>query len=104
MTIGEIQTVVRAGRYYESRHAKNERESDNLTLAEVEEAILSGSILESYPDTGRGRSCLVLGFAGAVPVHVVCAWSAHRTDQLVLVTVYVPKPPKFTDPRTRGQK
>jgi len=29
--------------------------------------MLSGRILEEYPDTGRGESCLVVGFAGGYP-------------------------------------
>lgn len=102
MTIEEVQTLISAGQFYESQHAKNEREADDLTLAEVEQAIGSGRILESYPDTGRGESCLVAGFAGETPVHVVCARSAHQPGALVLVTVYIPKPPKFTDLWTRS--
>jgi hypothetical protein len=82
-------------------HAEIEVRADNLTFGQVEEALLSGQILEQYPDTGRGESCLVVGFGGGVPLHVVCGW---RGDSVALITVYVPRPPKFDDPWTRRAK
>jgi len=83
-----------------SHHADLERRADDLTLAQVEDALLAGDIREQYPDTGRGESCLVLGFSGDIPLHAVCGW---RGDKVVLITVYIPGPPHFVDPRTRGE-
>ena len=82
-------------------HADIERKADDLTLDQVEQALLSGSILETYSDTGRGECSLILGFAGDIPIHIVCGW---RGVKVVLITVYVPKPPKFKDPWTRRTK
>ena len=82
-------------------HADIERKADDLTLEQVEQALLRGRILEAYPDTGRGESCLIVGFSADIPIHIVCGW---RGDKVVLITVYVPKPPKFKDPWTRGIK
>lgn len=101
MDIEEIKAKVRTNQYFYSLHADMERQADGLTLAQVEEALLNGKILEQYPDTGRGESCLIVGFAGDEPVHVVCGW---RGEKAALVTVYVPRPPKFVDPWTRGEK
>jgi hypothetical protein len=50
----------RENQYYFSKHADAERQNDNLTIEEVEEALVQGRILEQYPDTGRGESCLVV--------------------------------------------
>jgi hypothetical protein len=86
--------------YYYSRHGDQERQTDNLSIVEVEEALLSGRILEHYEDTGRGGSCLVVGFTNfGKPVHVICG---KRKDTLVIVTVYIPTPPKFKNPYERG--
>lgn len=74
--------------------------ADGLTLTQVEESLLSGEILEQYPDTGRGESCLILGFAGNIPIHLVCGW---RGEKVAIITVYIPGPPKFINPRTRGE-
>jgi hypothetical protein len=99
MDINEIKTRVRTDRYVYTQHAEIERRSDDLTFVQIEEALLNGDILEQYPDTGRGESCLIVGFAGDVPIHIVCGW---RGAKVAVITVYVPLPPKFVDPWTRG--
>lgn len=99
MDINAIKAKVRLSEYVYSQHAEIERRAEDLTFAQVEEALLSGAILEQYPDTGRGESCLIVGFAGAIPIHTACGW---RGERVALVTVYIPQPPKFIDPWTRG--
>lgn len=95
-----IKDKVRKGEYYFSKHADQERQNDNLMIEEVEEVLLLGRILEQYEDTGRGKSCLVVGFTNAgKPIHVVCG---ARGGLLVVVTVYIPCPPKFKTPYERG--
>lgn len=100
MDIGPIQVKVQRDEYVYSSHADLERKTDDLTLQEVESAILNGEILEQYTDTGRGEGCLILGFSNNIPIHIVCGW---RGSKIVMITVYVPKPPKFIDPWTRGK-
>lgn len=99
MNIDDIKHRLAERKYVFSLHAELRRKSANLTFAQVREALLNGVILEQYPDTGRGVSCLILGFAHTLPIHVVAAWLG---DQVVIVTVYIPGPPKFVDPWTRG--
>ncbi len=99
MDIDDIKQKVRDNRYVYSQHAEIERRAEGLTFAQIEEALLSGVILEAYPDTGRGESCLVVGFAGETALHVVCG---RRGDDIAIITVYTPSPPKFIDPWTRG--
>ncbi|RLF63299.1 MAG: DUF4258 domain-containing protein [Thermoplasmata archaeon] len=95
-----IQTCVRNNQYYFSRHADQERQNDNLTIVEIEEALLSGMVIENYDDTGRGESCLVAGFTNqGKPIHVV---AGRRGHDLVVVTAYIPTPPKFKNPYERG--
>lgn len=101
MKLEDIKSLIRNNRYVYSVHAETERKADELTFTQIEEALLSGMILEQYPDTGRGESCLVIGFAGETPIHIVCGWHGNR---VALITVYIPSPPKFIDPWTRGTK
>ena len=101
MEIDQIKQLIRQDDYLYSLHADIERKTDNLTLMQVEEALLNGEILETYPNTGRGESCLIVGFSAELPIHVVCGW---RGEKIVLVTVYIPQPPKFVDPWTRGTR
>ncbi|MFA7242300.1 MAG: DUF4258 domain-containing protein [Sulfuricellaceae bacterium] len=91
---------IRIGRYYWSYHGDQERQADNLTIAEVENAIECGRVIECYPDTGRGESCLIAGFSdGGIPIHAVVG---IRGGLPVIVTTYIPKPPKFKTPYERG--
>jgi len=101
MDIENIKGKIRANLYTHTLHADLERKADALAHAQVEEALLDGEILEQYPDAGRGESCLVVGFAKDVPVHIVCGW---RGEKVAIITVYIPRPPKFIDPWTRGEK
>jgi len=106
MQIGEIQELVREGRYEVSFHAQQERLEENLDLAQIETAIINrGELLEQYPNDPRGESCLLLGYVGTMPVHLVLGWAPMKSEGgrlLRLITVYTPTPPKWIDPRTRG--
>ncbi|MGH2593611.1 MAG: DUF4258 domain-containing protein [Anaerolineae bacterium] len=101
MDIREIQAKVRANQYVYTQHAEIERKTDELSFAQIEESLLNGEILEQYPDTGRGESCLAVGFAKDAPIHAVCGWHGEKA---ALITVYIPRPPKFVDPWTRGEE
>lgn len=99
MDIDSIKVAVSNGSYRYSKHADQERQNDDLSLIDVHQAILNGRIIENYSNTGRGESCLIAGFSDAgVPVHIVCG----GTELLpVIITVYIPTPPKFKNPFER---
>jgi len=99
MELQEIKKKIREGLYEYSQHAEIERVNDELTFFQIEDALLNGKILEQYEDTGRGESCLIVGFAGDLPIHIVCG---YRGKKVIVITVYIPKKPKFIDPYTRG--
>lgn len=84
MKIVIIKARVRAGRFMLSARADEEAAADNIDIADIRDAILDGEILEQYPDTGRGERCLILGFAGGIPIHLVCG--RHR-EAVVIITV-----------------
>jgi hypothetical protein len=80
-------------------HTREEMEAEAITQAEVLEAITAGQIIENYPDHQRGACCLLSGrTAKGRPLHVVCTTSLPL---LVIITVYVPTPPKWTNPTER---
>jgi hypothetical protein len=93
-----IKARVRDGNWVVSSHADQEAADENIDIAEIRDAILAGEILEQYANAGRGPSCLLLGFVQGRSIHVVCGW---RGEAVVIITVYIPKPPKFSDPWTR---
>ena len=106
MDLQEIQELVRQGNYEFSFHAQQERLEENLDITEIETAVVgTAEILEEYPSDPRGESCLLLGFAGSRPVHVVLGWAERKRDGrkiLRVITVYIPTLPKWINPRTRG--
>ncbi len=101
MDIDTIKTRLQNGLFRFSLHAEMAAETENLDIAQIIEAILNDDILEHYPDTGRGESCLILGFADEIAIHAVCG---YRAGNVIIVTVYIPGAPKFVDPWTRAGK
>jgi len=100
--VQHIQERIRNNCYEISLHAERERENEGLLVSDIEESVLlNGELLEDYPDDPRGHSCLVLGFNQAgQAIHTV--WGLLPTDWVRLITVYIPKPPRWINPRTRG--
>jgi hypothetical protein len=93
-----------ANQSYEiSLHADDERIADGLTITQLELALSTDcTILEQYLEGPRGESCLSLGFTSqGIPVHVVCG--RNRSGHLILITVYIPRMPKWKDPYTRNR-
>ena len=72
MDIEIIKAKVRDGNWVISSHADQEAADESIDITEIRDAILGDEILEQYTDTGRGPSCLLLGFVKDRPIHVVC--------------------------------
>ncbi|MDP2952045.1 MAG: DUF4258 domain-containing protein [Chloroflexota bacterium] len=100
--LAEIQARIKVRRYRLTSHAEGEREADQITIAELEEALLSPlcEVIEDYAQVPRGRSCLVLGFTRVgEPIHVVSGLA--RGEELAFITVYRPDPGQWQDWRLR---
>jgi hypothetical protein len=66
-----------------------------ISMEDVECAILSGTIIEEYPDDHPYPSGLVVGVnVGGQPLHVVCSIGEA---ELWLITAYYPSIEKWTD-------
>lgn len=88
MDFKTIQKHIKAGDYLFSDHADDEKTKDKLTVEEIEEAILSGEVIEERPDDPRGESCLVAGRTDTGKLlHIVVG---TRFNKPVIVTVYLP--------------
>ena len=97
-----IREQVTTENYEFSLHAEHEREDEHILVEELEQSVRSGQLLEDYPDDPRGHSCLVLGFTEAGrAIHSV--WGLLPGDRVRVITVYIPLPPKWVDPGTRGR-
>ncbi len=83
-------------------HAQAEMVEEEIELEEVLLALVSGRVLENYPEHRRGACCLIGGRSkNGRPIHVVCTTGIPL---LIVITVYEPKPPKWPTPEERGVK
>jgi Domain of unknown function (DUF4258) len=82
-----------------TQHAQVEMDAEDITLDEVLAAIANGQILENYSEHKRGPCCLLYGRTHrGRPLHIVCTTAQPL---LIIITVYVPLPPKWVSPTQR---
>jgi hypothetical protein len=97
-----IRTLTTQGKIQLTIHAHQEMVAENITVAELLSALSRCTVLENYPGHKRGACCLVCGQADSGRyLHVVCT-----TDrpELIIITMYEPKLPKWETPFKRGMQ
>ena len=60
----------------------------------VVEALKTGDTIEDYSSEMQEPSCLILGFQGKRPFHVVASENPE-TKEITIVTVYIPDPDRW---------
>src|SRR5690349_9300225 len=84
--IKRIRKAVRERRVELSDHAFEEMDNDQLTLADIRDVLLNGSIHRTHENDRRGIQYLVRGTIGDHDVEVVCRFLS--SDILRIITVY----------------
>jgi hypothetical protein len=98
MTIKRIQNRIRSGKYRFSDHSVQRMIKRNVTRQDVERAILTGEIIEEYPDDKYSPSCLIHGKTEVGrDLHIQVSYP----PSVVVITVYQPDPEEWADCRTR---
>ena len=81
-------------------HAVQRMFERNVSVRSVVQAIQSGRMIEDYsaemPEPGR----LLLAFQGTRPLHVVTSES-QKTNEVTIITVYIPDPDRWNKDFTR---
>ena len=72
MDIETIKAKVKSNEFVLSQHAHEERQAESISIDDIKVAVLSGEIIENYPEDKRGESCLILGYSNVRPIHIVC--------------------------------
>ncbi len=100
IALDEIKQKISDGNYYIAFTHTEKLRKRKIDIAQVEKAISTGEIIESYPDDPRGPSCLIMGhFEGERPLHVVCG---KVQEQIIIITAYEPDSVEWeADFRTR---
>lgn len=98
MDILDLQAAVRTGNIFFTDHAVRQMAKRNINDAEVGEAILSGEVIEEYPEDKYSPSCLVYGRTSKERhLHMVCS----LPPRVRIVTVYEPDPNEWEEYRRR---
>ena len=88
MDIDDIKEKVSNSKYKISFTHTEKLRQRKIEIRELEEAIFTGDIIESYPADPRGPSCLILGYTQRNrPLHIVCG---IMEGELLVITAYEP--------------
>jgi len=77
-------------------HAIRQMFNRGLKQEDVLRAVRLGEVIIEYPDDTPYPSCLILGFARDVPIHVVFSVDKQRKIGII-ITAYIPGPEIWTE-------
>src|SRR5438552_1723767 len=86
--IERIREKIRLREYDMSAHAMEEMAEDNLTIEDVESAVLNGSIARVEKDDPRGTKYVVAGVGVDEETPVGTVGRFTNTDRYLIITVY----------------
>ena len=95
MDVEVIRRKVSEGKYAISFTHTEKLRQRRIKAEDVERAVETGSIIEAYADDPRGPSCLMLGFVGRRPLHVVCG--CLDAEEILIITAYEPNEAEWAD-------
>lgn len=83
-----------------SRHAVDRLILRHITVAEVQQAVANGEVIEAYPQDKFGPSCLIAGLTlNGRPLHIQCSYPDRQL--IKVVTVYEPDSDKWDEFKVR---
>jgi hypothetical protein len=85
----QMRENVRALRYVMTIHAEEEMDGDDLSIFDVEQAILTGQIIERQRDTETGEWKYLVRGRSIEGKGVVTVSKLSPTGKLIIITVYV---------------
>lgn len=99
--LADIQEAFTKKKYQYTHHAVIRTTNRRISRREIEQAVQSGEIIETYPQDKYGPSCLIFGETKAKrPLHVQCSFPPN----VKIITAYEPDPQKWENFRTRLRK
>jgi len=70
-------------------HALQRMAQRDISPDDIRQSLENGRVVEDYPDDKPYPSCLVLGWIGKRPLHIVIAENTESRETIV-ITVYEP--------------
>jgi hypothetical protein len=103
MEIEAIRIAVKGGKIEWQRHALERMMQRGISREIVKNVLISGEIIEDYPDDKPFPSALFLGWVEGEPIHVVVSLDV-RSNYCFVITTYKPSLDHFeSDYKTRRQ-
>jgi hypothetical protein len=87
----KIRENVRALNYVMTIHAEEEMENDDLSILDIEHAILNGDIVERQSDADTNESKYLIAGKSFDDLGIVTVAKLGATGKLVIITVYIQK-------------
>jgi len=84
----QMREKIRTCQYVMTLHAEEEMSDDNLTVFDVEHAILIGKIVERQKDHKTGEWKYLVKGKTLIGSEIVVVTKLSPTDKLVIITVY----------------
>jgi len=101
-TFAQIKVLIEKRDILISSHGYDELAEDGILVNTILSSISTATVLEDYPDFGKGPCCLVLQKDEKEnPIHTVWGISIHTDRPAVLITAYIPSKDKWSDDYTR---
>ncbi len=101
--IDELRQKFRRCEYEYALHAVDQSILKHITRQEVEEAMVTGEVIEDYPTDKYGPSCLVFGVTSTNrPIHLQRTYPDD--PKVKIITVYEPDPNKWIGFRIRRRE
>ncbi len=93
MNLDTIKTLCENNLIYMTEHVILRCRQRNIKQIDIKNCIISGEIIEDYPEDYPFPSCLILGFiSGSKPLHIVVACDG---EYVRVVTAYYPDDDKW---------
>jgi hypothetical protein len=104
LEIDDIRERIRRGNYLIKSHAVIHALKEGFEREHMVDAVLSGMIIEEYPDEYRVLICGKTGLSGATDIylHVVCEYA--DSVYVEFVTAYIPDQQQWESPPLRRRK
>ena len=84
----KIRERIRSLAYVMTIHAEEEMENDGLSIFDVENAVLTGDIVERQADSESGEMKYIVAGKTINDERLVVVAKLSLTDKLVIITVY----------------
>ena len=89
MTIAQLRHLIRTLSYVVSTHAADVLDDDNLSILDLENVILTGSIVERQRDRATRETKYVIRGASLEGISGEVVAKIGRSGQLVIITIYL---------------